>query len=291
LKFLLKLKKNLFKFESYLSQEKRTSLKPNDETKTSSCKAIVKSKSHNTVEKKSEEVINNNLIKISTNQLKFTTTRIGNCSKRDLKIENISNLLVQWKLATTFVKSNIKDEAFQFPDFNSKFQILRASSSTSIQFKFVPNQVRSFLKHMQVKFYNPDVHKNIQSVNFTLEAEAIDRTTQKKPSLKNSLLPQKTLNNIYVKNCFIEFSSCKTSILASKKVIVYNKDKHEHNIVLKTLNAPFIANRKLITITPRCHATIPIYFRSNKKGNFEASLVLKTDENEVITILLKAFCN
>ena len=56
------------------------------------------------------------------------------------------------------ITANIKDEAFQFPDFNSKFQILRPSSSTSIQFKFVPNQVRSYLKHMQVKvsllYYN-----------------------------------------------------------------------------------------------------------------------------------------
>merc|ERR1719354_1430522 len=205
------------------------------------------------VGKISDEIINNNLIKISTNQLKFSTARIGNCSKRDLKIENTSNLLVQWKLATTFVKSNIKDEAFQFPDFNSKFQILRPSSSTSIQFKF----------------YNPDVHKNIQSVNFTLEAEAIGRSTQIKASIKNSLLPQKNLNNIYVEDRCIEFSNCKTSILASKKVVVYNKDKYEHNVVLKTLNAPFIANRKLITITPRCHATIPIYFRSNTKGNYE----------------------
>ena len=37
-------------------------------------------------------------------------------------------------------------------------------------------------------------------------------------------------NNIYVEDPCIEFSNCKTSILASKKVVVYNKDKYEHNV-------------------------------------------------------------
>ena len=43
------------------------------------------------VGKISDEIINNNLIKISTNQLKFSTTRIGNCSSYMLYIKHTYN--------------------------------------------------------------------------------------------------------------------------------------------------------------------------------------------------------